>query len=1095
MLNKPILYGVFVAVDEYGENVSNLSGCKNDIKAYKSLLQDVYKNNLNIDFEKNVQELADANATYDKVIKAFNSDTFQNLKKDDIFLFIYSGHGCRERQAPQFNAIYPEKYSETLVLHDSREKNGKDLADKEIAILLNRIGKKCDNIIVIFDCCHAGSGTRNINDIKLGATRQVEADDSNELLRSAYTKEGIRKYDSYINRHYADNFPNEPKIPHTKHILLAACDEKEKARELKYPNSIGAFTKYLTETIRQNPTENYVSLFNVARTKMKQDGILQNPRINNYHYFNAYGSFLLNEKGNRKYLDLLRKNDEWEIKIGAIHGMPTDREVFVEIFNGNQIISKGKVESIFPNYSRIELVDAINTSQTNLKAVLTSPLAQPILIDNLSDEVGNQRLINALDKLTPINFKIENRIKDAQYSIKITNDRASILDNDKNKEIIAYSGNGEDEIFRHLFSDLEDISRWEHKLAIKNKNLRFDPDEVEFIFTNKNSGVTYNNQELVEIELAENEYDEFELEYELSIVNKTRVPIKCTLLYFSPSYGIDQWSNNITVPHKIGQNRKVFEIEEGYDALGIPETKNETCDIFKIFISTEEYIEALALTQKDLPLINEFKENGVIICNKNADRGNLREVIKSKKYRKQWFTKEIRVKTIKRKLSFGNESIKVSDKIQINAPTNLKGDILTRVIPKNSKSLDTHQIVNQFFNIDDVEILSFESEKSLSGVPNCIEIKNLQNEEILIENPMTISISNEGDGIIIPLSYDGEYFIPLDCKWSEDGQYNFDIHYLPKDNSSKSFWQSCRLFFAKIDVSKIDDDTHILKWVDTKTEYELDTLPEIKNKIDNSQNPLLLIHGILGNTKQMVKLANELVEEGRYDAVLTFNYENLNTPIDATAGKLLENLKLIGISKSKKITILAHSMGGLVSRSMIEQMNGREIVKKLVLAGTPNMGSKFASIGGAVFQWLPLLFFTANLFRGLSNLKKIFALANGKFKSNKTLNQMTWGHQDLWLQNLSNANDPKIPYHIIHGNLTDYLEDNADKKRLINKVYKLGGKLFYAAPLKSDLIVSEQSMKGVPEKRNPKYHSTEVPSIHMTYFQDEKSIQEIKKVL
>ena len=1091
MSPKPKLFGVFIGINEYAGNVSNLKGCINDIKAYKETVLDCYRDEIEIDFESNIQALYDSEATYQNVIDAFDPNNFQNIQKQDVFLFIYAGHGSRERQAKEFDSIYPEGFSETLVLHDSRVgEQSKDLADKEIAILLHRIGKLCDNITVVFDCCHSGSGTRNFDDFKYGNARQVEQDEFNSIGRNAYPS-GQRKYESYLNGYFADLFSEHPMVPKTKHILLAACDEKEKAQELNNPKN-GAFTKYLTASIKANPKLSYVSIFDSCRNEMWNNGHFQNPRINDFNYFNAHGSFLLNEAiENISHIVSFDISGSLKIDIGAMQGLQFEREILLAIYNEDGFLCNARIAAVFPNYSLVEPDLEIAAGQ--LKAIFLSPFKSPILIANHSDKIGEGKLKSAIEIYQPVNFKIVARNSVSKYGVKIHKGIYQIIDLDKNLVLANYKGEDETEIFNEIFRDLESISQWENKITIQSKNLDFDQEEVELIFTNIHSGKQFINQELVEIELEENENGDFVFEYSIEIKNRTKKQIYCSLLYFSPAFGIEKWADNLAIP---SSNKKFkIELKNGMNFLGVPPSKVETCDVFKLFISTDEYIESHWLEQAELQSVLQTSKSGIW-----NPRGSAREVMAFSKYSNQWFTKKVVVKSVKKKASFGKTKISINEHVEITASKDLKGDVYQRVIEGNNRSLDEYKVIKQFVNsINEAEFISLDSKENASGTINCLEFKNLQNQELLLNDPMILSLSNldaNEEDLALPITFDGEHFIPLDLQYPENGQFKFKINHLPASSANRSLKQAVKLFFVKIKAGKQHKGTHQLKLIDFERNFKIDEILEIKNKLENCQKPLLLIHGIIGNTKKMLELGKEVYYSKKYDAVLTFNYENLNTPIDTTAGELLDYLKLVGIGKNKKVSILAHSMGGLVSRSLIEQMNGKDLVEKLVLVGTPNLGSKFAGLGSKyLVQWLPVIFYFINVLKDFSAVKKVFALALGKYKADQTLNQMTWEHPDRWLKNLQNSNDPNVPYSVVYGNLEKYLEQNEEGRRLMNKVYKLGGKLFYPAPQKSDLVVSEQSMIGVPENRNPQTVITEVASIHTSYFVDEESLSEIMKLL
>jgi len=1091
---KPTLYGVFVAIDEYGANVSNLQGCKNDIILYKETFKKLYENEVEINYDKNFVELLDQKATYQNVVQAFKDSTFDKLSQDDSFVFIFSGHGCREKQAPEFDNHFPEGYSETLVLHDSREAGGMDLADKEIAELLSNIGKKCKNIIVIFDCCHSGSGTRHINDIILGPTRQADSDDTNSLSRTAYNSSGNRLYDSYLNGELKRKYGNDPKLPFTKHILLSACDKKEKARELLYPLN-GAFTNYLIDVLVQNPTDDYISLFKKTRHSMRLEGLSQNPRIETNYFFNSHNSFLLNLPKAQVHHDIFKtNNDEWKIDLGAVHGMPTDKEVYLNILNGENII-EADIKEVFVNHSSLNLKSDLPSGLLTTKAKFLSPLAVPLIIQLHTDQAGKKRVSAALENYSPLKFELIENVNDAKYQLSCTENKVSIFDTYSNKEIIAYVGDNEDEIFELTFADLEDISEWERKVEIKNENVRFNPNEIEFILIDKSTGIKYTNQEIIELELTKDQDGEYETEYELQVVNNTKVPIKCSLLAFSSKFAIDKWADNIEVPAITGRNKLEIELESGHDTLFIPKEKLETCDVFKLFISTGQHLDLEFLSQEKLPLIDLFIAYGNVVCSKENSRGGKRDTRPSKKYNNQWLTKEITVKCIKKQFELNSDTVSISENLAIKADKSLTGLIYPRMISKSSYEADEDTIVTQFIDsVDDIELIPLDSLKSLAGVPNCLEFMNVQKSGANEGSDISITLNSVSDEIAVSIVYDGQHFIPLDLQKPEEGKYNFIINELPQKTSNRSLKQAIKLFFIKLKVGRQNDTTHQLKLISLDGAQDLTSISEIKTKLLSFKNPLLVIHGIIGNTKHMVNVASRVIGEGKYDCLLTFDYENLNTPIEVTAGELLRRLKEVGISSNKQISILAHSMGGLVSRHMIEKLGGDKMVDKLVMVGTPNQGSKFAIIGGKyIVQWLPVIFYLINVLRDFKSVTKIFDLATGKLSTSKTLDQMSPNNKDIWLDNLNLGKPPSTNYHIIHGNLTQFLSNKAANKKLIDKAYEKGGKLFYPDE-ESDLVVSESSMCGVPHAENI-ITKKEVPSIHMSYFQDELCIDEIVKLL
>jgi pimeloyl-ACP methyl ester carboxylesterase len=110
--------------------------------------------------------------------------------------------------------------------------------------------------------------------------------------------------------------------------------------------------------------------------------------------------------------------------------------------------------------------------------------------------------------------------------------------------------------------------------------------------------------------------------------------------------------------------------------------------------------------------------------------------------------------------------------------------------------------------------------------------------------------------------------------------------------------------------------------------------------------PIVLIHGYMSGAdcwddfmpwfKQLEYYENE--------HVFNFAYSDDKNPAN---GDIIEYAKLfakkieeiLAQTKKSKVNIIAHSMGGLISRYYIEKLGGVDKVNKLIMLGTPNHGS------------------------------------------------------------------------------------------------------------------------------------------------------------
>ncbi|MCH7729723.1 MAG: hypothetical protein IH991_25115 [Planctomycetes bacterium] len=132
---------------------------------------------------------------------------------------------------------------------------------------------------------------------------------------------------------------------------------------------------------------------------------------------------------------------------------------------------------------------------------------------------------------------------------------------------------------------------------------------------------------------------------------------------------------------------------------------------------------------------------------------------------------------------------------------------------------------------------------------------------------------------------------------------------------------------------------NVLK-IETKRTYGLTVERDWKDA-DRRKNIVVFIHGINSESKFVRSLLKE-PQRQRF-ACATFQYPN-DQPIADSAGLLSRELrKLAAKHPSRKVSLVAHSMGGLVSRAVIENPKlDPGNVNQLVMLATPNQGSVLA---------------------------------------------------------------------------------------------------------------------------------------------------------
>ncbi|KAF9005554.1 caspase domain-containing protein [Cyathus striatus] len=115
-----------------------------------------------------ITNLRNNEATRDGIIQAINNLTKdERIKKGDPILIYYAGHGASAPAPPSWEACGPKiQMLAPYDYHtDSEGHKVNGVPDRTLGALLTRLAKeKGDNILVIFDCCYSGSGTRDDED-------------------------------------------------------------------------------------------------------------------------------------------------------------------------------------------------------------------------------------------------------------------------------------------------------------------------------------------------------------------------------------------------------------------------------------------------------------------------------------------------------------------------------------------------------------------------------------------------------------------------------------------------------------------------------------------------------------------------------------------------------------------------------------------------------------------------------------------------------------------------------------------------------------------------------------------------------------------
>lgn len=108
-------------------------------------------------------------------------------------------------------------------------------------------------------------------------------------------------------------------------------------------------------------------------------------------------------------------------------------------------------------------------------------------------------------------------------------------------------------------------------------------------------------------------------------------------------------------------------------------------------------------------------------------------------------------------------------------------------------------------------------------------------------------------------------------------------------------------------------------------------------------NPVILVHGIHSDSRDMTRMARHFRAEGR--EVFTPNLSpNGGQATIEELGKQLADFTTKHVGTKRKIDLVGFSMGGLVSRYYVQRLGGEKRVAHLVTIAAPHHGTIFASL-------------------------------------------------------------------------------------------------------------------------------------------------------
>ena len=1166
------IYALLVGIDRYTSPIPALQGCANDINAIETYLHRTAR-------EWTLQppkKLIDEQATRQAIIDGFQQYLTQ-AGEGDIALFYYSGHGGQEPAPPELRHLEPDGLNETLVCYDSRTSGSHDLADKELRYLLSQVAEKNPRVVVILDCCHSGSGTRNVPPGVRLAPQDVRK----------------RELDSFIFARDA-SFKNLPlssqvdrkktgiDLPKGRHILLAACRDYQYAHEHLGEDGVprGAFSYFLLKSLEQtNGNLSYLDLARNIEALVRGNKQAQVPQLEAANPEDLAELFLGNAIAESPYYftlscDRLRSSRTWSIDGGVLQGIPkpasTDETTLLAIFPAgsepedltpSQILAEAKVTKVLTQKSTVEITQGLDDLDPNRSywAVVTSLPLEPLKVyfeaesgietgivlarEAMESNLGQNLYLQQVGNATEADLRL--LVRDGQYWI-IQDERPLVAPIPQRP---GYSRAAATEAIQAL----EAIARWRNILNLKSpqrsriksqdvemqlKLVGYQGEDDEITDTDDNSDINTAAELRLEYKYENGEWKKPVVQIDL--LNHSSLGLYANVIDLAEDYSVAPilYEDGIEVlgsavlPVKTTQEPGIFHndpitlsIPDKFLAQGITEYQ----DVLKLIVSKTDFNASL-LQQDGLEPPNRGRRGAApsSSLDRLMDRIYSRNVAPAARSDEDWITKEVAVTIVKPRDAEqlrSNNRLVLNNLLEIQPHPTLQAKVALTSISQTTRDIGNLTAPPALWDkAGIIEPWQFTTSRGSDPGLSALELLEVNDVSAVTKDaPLTILVNQTlaADEYLLPVSYDGEFFLPLGYGIKQEDKIKIELERLPQPTaSSRSLGGSIKIFFKKLRHLKLG---HIYEYPSLATAevraennnfkviYEPDR-EKIKQQVANAKNILLYIHGIIGDTESLVTSIQQAKIEidgqqrplrEAYDLVLTFDYENLHTPIEENARSLKTRLEAVGLGANhgKQLQIIAHSMGGLVSRWFIEREGGNKIVRHLIMLGTPNAGSPWSTVQDMSFA---LLGMGLNQISGLVLPAKIvtdLAVKSLQFVENidNALDQMQPDSE--FIKAIALNPDPQVPYTIIAGDRSTFIRPQSSRlRRLMNKLFTpainrvIDGLVFGDEP--NDIAVSLTSIKSVSRDRYPQPKI--LPNVacdHMTYFTTEAGLQALTDAL
>lgn len=254
-------HALLVGINKYS-NINHLQGCINDVTNVRSILKTFYNFNNN-----EIRVLTDDRATKKNILDRLEG-MVKGSKSGDLLIFHFSGHGSqiRDREGDELK----DQLDELICPYDMNWDDG-FITDDMLRGILDKLPKGT-KMEIILDCCHSGTGTRDI------ISGSFEGFGSTYITDNRYAPPPVdiecRQQGDEDKLKPSRAFRTDEAII-LNHVLWAGCKDNQTSADAEIDGRYnGAFSYYFCKHIRE-------SRGNVTRSELHN-------RIKNSLAYNRY---------------------------------------------------------------------------------------------------------------------------------------------------------------------------------------------------------------------------------------------------------------------------------------------------------------------------------------------------------------------------------------------------------------------------------------------------------------------------------------------------------------------------------------------------------------------------------------------------------------------------------------------------------------------------------------------------------------------------------------------------------------------------------------------------------------------------------------